>query len=93
MKNTSFKRIASLQQARLVIEDRAYGSWRRGMRREIGWFMLAKLAALLILWALFFSPAHRHSVDGRVTADRFALVPVSSDQPPQIPRCGGLPCD
>jgi hypothetical protein len=54
------------------------------MKREIGWLMLAKLAALLILWALFFSPAHRPAVDGSVTADRLALEPAP---------CGENPCD
>jgi len=33
--------------------------WRRRLRRKIGWLLLAKLAALTILWALFFSPSHR----------------------------------
>ena len=58
-------------------------SWQHRMKRELGWLMLAKLAALLILWALFFSPAHRLSVDGRATADRLAVVPPPSEPPSQ----------
>jgi len=72
-----------------VIGDPSRGNWQRRIRREVGWLMLAKLAALLILWGLFFSPAHRLAVDGRVTADRFALVPGSTDQPPQATPLGG----
>jgi hypothetical protein len=67
--------------------------WRRRLRREIGWLMLAKLAALLILWALFFSPAHRFTVDGRVTADRLALVLAPATPPSKGTPCGEHPCD
>jgi hypothetical protein len=59
----------------------------------MGWLMLAKLAALLILWGLFFSASHRQPVDGRVTADRFALLKSSADHPPQANPCGGHACD
>jgi hypothetical protein len=62
------------------------------MKRELGWLMLAKLAALLLLWALFFSPAHRPSVDGRVTADRLALV-AAKTAPSKADKCGEHPCD
>jgi hypothetical protein len=68
-------------------------SWQRRMKRDIGWLMLAKLAGLLILWALFFSPAHRLFVDGRVTAARLALAPAPADPPSQNARCGEPPCD
>jgi hypothetical protein len=71
--------------------DRAGWQWR--MRREIGWLMLAKLAALIILWAAFFSPAHRPSVDGRITADRLALLPEPIEPPTQADSCGEHPCD
>jgi hypothetical protein len=40
--------------------------WRRQLRRSIGWMLLVKLAALIALWAFFFSPSHRPDV----TADR-----------------------
>jgi hypothetical protein len=35
------------------------GDWRRELKRSIGWTLLLKAIALLALWALFFSPAHR----------------------------------
>lgn len=37
--------------------------WRRWLRRKIVWLLGFKLAALAILWLLFFSPAHRVEVD------------------------------
>ncbi len=52
----------------------AQDGWRRRLRREIGWLLLAKLGALIVLWALFFSPAHRPTIDARTTADRFAVA-------------------
>jgi hypothetical protein len=39
--------------------------WRGELRRAIGIALAVKLAALLALWALFFSPGHR----AEVTAD------------------------
>jgi hypothetical protein len=38
------------------------GDWRRQLRRSIGWMLLVKLAALIALWALFFSPSDRPDV-------------------------------
>jgi hypothetical protein len=40
-----------------------HSAWRRALRRELGWLLAAKLIALLLLWWLFFSPAHRVVVD------------------------------
>lgn len=34
----------------------------RSLRREIVWALAVKLAAILLLWALFFSPPHRPQV-------------------------------
>jgi len=53
------------------------------LRREIAWLLLGKLIALIVLWALFFSPSHRHRVDGAKTADRFALEPDANAPLPQ----------
>jgi len=36
-----------------------------GLRREIAWALAAKIAALFVLWSLFFGPAHRPSVTDR----------------------------
>jgi hypothetical protein len=33
---------------------RAQGDWRGALRRELAWLLAAKLAALVLLWALFF---------------------------------------
>ena len=38
------------------------GTWQVGLRRRISWTLLLKLIALLALWLLFFSPAHRTPV-------------------------------
>jgi hypothetical protein len=38
------------------------GDWKRQLRRSIGWMLLVKLAALIALWALFFSPSDRLDV-------------------------------
>jgi hypothetical protein len=46
------------------------------MRREIAWILAFKLLALLLLWALFFSPEHRHAVDSEATSRRFAVTPT-----------------
>ena len=35
------------------------GCWQGRLRRRISWTLLIKLLALLALWLLFFSPAHR----------------------------------
>ena len=38
--------------------------WRDALRRHLAVLLLMKIAALALLWALFFSPAHRAQVDG-----------------------------
>ena len=45
----------------------------RGLRRELGWLLAAKLAALLILWALFFSADQRPGADAVTTGQQLAL--------------------
>jgi uncharacterized membrane protein len=40
--------------------------WRRRLRRGIAWTIALKLVALILLWAFFFSPAHR----AEMTAER-----------------------
>jgi hypothetical protein len=47
--------------------------WRRAMRSQVVWVLLAKLAVLTLLWFLFFSPAQRQRVDGAATSSHFAL--------------------
>jgi len=52
--------------------------WRPRMRAELLWILLAKLAALTLLWGLFFSAAHRVSVDGRSLSRRLGVPPSPS---------------
>ncbi len=33
--------------------------WRLDLGRKIAWLLVLKVAALAVLWVLFFSPAHR----------------------------------
>lgn len=51
--------------------------WRSWLRRKIGWLLAFKVAALAVLWVLFFSPAHRVDVDGDSMRDR--LAPAARD--------------
>lgn len=46
--------------------------WRSWLRRKIAWLLVFKVAALAVLWVLFFSPAHRVDVDGDSMRDRLA---------------------
>jgi len=52
--------------------------WRRILRRHLTVLLVIKLAALTLLWALFFSPAHRTSVDA-ATAGRH-LTAAAQDE-------------
>src|SRR5215472_6086382 len=56
----------------------APGPWRRILRRHLTVLLVIKLAALTLLWALFFSPAHRTSVDA-ATAGRH-LTAAAQDE-------------
>jgi hypothetical protein len=54
--------------------------WRHRLRRGIGWTLLFKLAALIALWALFFSPADRVNVTpGRV--DSRLVIEATPESP------------
>jgi hypothetical protein len=52
---------------------RAGDGWRRHLRRDIGWLLLFKLAALLFLRALFFSGDERPPADAAHVAARLAV--------------------
>ena len=45
-----------------------------GMGRDISLVLIFKLAALGVLWALFFSDAHQPSADPAATSRRLALA-------------------
>ena len=59
--------------------------WSRVLRRHLAWLLLLKFVALALLWALFFSPAHRAPVDGRMTGRQLALGQ------PAAPAASGAP--
>jgi hypothetical protein len=50
-------------------------SWRRRLRRELTGLLALKVAALALLWWLFFSPPHRITVDGETASRRFGVTP------------------
>ena len=45
---------------------------RRGLRRDLAWLLAIKLAALGLLWLLFFSPAHQPPVDASAATRQLA---------------------
>ncbi len=54
--------------------------WRGQTRRQIGWMLLIKLAALIGLWALFFSPRHRVEVTPDAVEQQLApAAPAASE--------------
>lgn len=53
--------------------------WRGILRRHLALLLVIKLAALALLWVLFFSPAHRIVVDGEAARRHLAVaVPEST---------------
>ncbi|HEV2229341.1 MAG TPA: hypothetical protein VGR86_10330 [Steroidobacteraceae bacterium] len=44
------------------------------MRRHLTVLLALKLAALVLLWALFFSPAHRTAVDAEAAGRQLAVA-------------------
>lgn len=49
--------------------------WRGILRRHLTVLLAVKLAALALLWVLFFSPAHRTPVDGQATGRHLGVAP------------------
>jgi hypothetical protein len=47
--------------------------WRRRLSREVAGLIALKLAALALLWWLFFSPAHRTPVDADAAGRRLGM--------------------
>ena len=61
----------------------APAGWRRRMRGELFFILLAKLAALTLLWALFFSAAHRATIDRSALNRQLGVAPpAASSRPP-----------
>ena len=48
-------------------------AWRIRLGRKIAWLLAIKFVALVILWALFFSPAQRVEVSPARSAEHLAL--------------------
>ena len=63
--------------------------WRRTLRRELAWLMTLKIAALALLWWLFFSPPHHSRVDGEAASRRFAVTPSAVSAPTSNPAGSG----
>lgn len=49
--------------------------WRATLRRHVAVLLAVKLAALALLWALCFSPAHRTPADGQATGRHLGVAP------------------
>jgi type II secretory pathway component PulM len=71
---------------------RAVG-WRSALRRELSLLLALKLAALVLLWWLFFSPPHRSPVDAAAAGRRLAVerAAVSPVLPHAVPARGERP--
>jgi hypothetical protein len=59
--------------------------WRRRMRGELFLIFLAKLAALTLLWMLFFSASHRAAVDGSSVSRQLGVSPTAPSRTPLTP--------
>ena len=58
--------------------------WRSVLRRHLAWLLFLKFAALAVLWALFFSPAHRARVDAAAAQRQLAIsrvMPAAPESP------------
>lgn len=77
----------------MVGSKHAGTGWKRWLRRKIVWLLAFKLAALLILWMLFFSPAHRASVDSEVMSKRLAPAKAQSPRTPDSVLAKDAPDD
>jgi hypothetical protein len=58
-------------------KPRRGGTWQAALRRRIRWTLLLKLVALLALWLLFFSPAHRIPVTPDAVEAHFSVDAVA----------------
>jgi hypothetical protein len=47
--------------------------WRAALRRDLALLLLFKAIALVLLWWLFFSPAHRAAVDPAATGRHLGI--------------------
>jgi len=68
-------------------------SWRLRLVRDVGLSFIVKLGVLTLLWALFFSSAHRCRVDGSATANRLAVSTSGGDPGSRSSNLGEDHCD
>ena len=61
------------------------------MKRELIWVLSAKLAALGLLWLLFFSGPHRLEVDPAQAARHLGMAPVPAPAAPETPAAASDP--
>ena len=66
-------------------------AWRGTLRRDLTVWLLVKIAALALLWGLFFSPAHRLAVTAATTGERLALKSPGASALPGAAHPGGKP--
>ena len=62
----------------LIYNTREAKAWHIRLGRKIAWLLAIKFVALVILWALFFSPARRLEVSPARSAEHLALDPQST---------------
>ena len=60
----------------MPIADGSRLSWQATLRRHLAVLLLIKVAALALLWAVFFSPSHRPQIDPQAMSGRLASVPA-----------------
>jgi hypothetical protein len=56
------------------------------MKRELTWILAAKLAALGLLWALFFSGSHRVAIDVPAASRQLGIAPMPAGDTEPDPR-------
>ena len=59
------------------------GEWRHELRRAVAAALVFKVAALALLWALFFAPAHRSTIDAAAASQRLSLPPARAAGAPE----------
>ena len=72
------------------MEGREQTLWRRRLSREMAALIALKLAALALLWWLFFSPAHRPVVDADAAGRRLG-VPQAAARTETAPAAPAAP--
>jgi type II secretory pathway component PulM len=60
------------------MQGREQPFWHRRLRRELAALIALKLAALALLWWLFFSPAHRTVVDADAAGRRLGMAEAAA---------------